>query len=289
METENSAASEPTRNAITGNDVSPAIVGAMGILFLVSAATLAYLMAGFWPVKEPGSEDWFDGVRVFGVSFHVATEVRLVWLVVIASALGSYVQAVTSFASYVGNRALRRSWLWWYLLRMPIGMSLAMVFYFAVRGGLFSGGALGKDISPFGVAALSGMVGMFSKQATDKLGEVFDTLFRTVPGKGNDMRADRLNAVRPVIESIDPAKLEMGRSGGSLRVRGKGFADGCYLEINGLPRATEFKSENELVGTFQAEDLALSGTVAVTVRHPGPPEIISNTVFLVVTGAGTGS
>ena len=34
-----------------------------------------------------------------------------------------------------------------------------------------------KTINPFGIAAISGMVGMFSKQATEKLGRLFYTIF----------------------------------------------------------------------------------------------------------------
>jgi hypothetical protein len=39
---------------------------------------------------------------------------------------------------------------------------------------------------------LGGLVGLFSKQATDKLAEVFETLFRTEPGHGDDTREDSL-------------------------------------------------------------------------------------------------
>ena len=44
----------------------------------------------------------------------------------------------------------------------------------------------------FGVAAIAGMTGMFSKQATDKLREVFETLFGV-----KDDRPDKLTGDRP--------------------------------------------------------------------------------------------
>jgi len=40
-------------------------------------------------------------------------------------------------------------------------------------------GACAGDLSPYGITALAGLTGMFSKQATDKLREVFDDFFRT--------------------------------------------------------------------------------------------------------------
>ena len=50
---------------------------------------------------------------------------------------------------------------------------------FAARGGLVSGNAGATDLSPYGIGALAGLAGMFSKQATDELREVFENLFKT--------------------------------------------------------------------------------------------------------------
>lgn len=97
----------------------------------------------------------------------------------IAGALGSYVHSATSFSDYVGNRKLVRSWAWWYTLRHFIGISLALVLYFVIRAGFFSPSAEVEATSPYRFAAIAGLVGMFSKQATDKLSELFDTLFKT--------------------------------------------------------------------------------------------------------------
>jgi hypothetical protein len=60
-------------------------------------------------------------------------------------------------------------------------MALAEVVYLSLRGGLLSatGNAAAGAISPYGVAAVTALTGLFSKQATDKLQETFETLFRT--------------------------------------------------------------------------------------------------------------
>jgi hypothetical protein len=52
------------------------------------------------------------------------------------------------------------------------------------------GGTAG-DLSPYGVAAVAGLAGLFSKQATDKLREVFETLFKTekVTDRANPLKA----------------------------------------------------------------------------------------------------
>jgi len=145
-------------------NLSRPAVFAIAVAYILTAVLLFYLLSAVWP---PGLE---SGVGL-------TAEVRLIWLVVITSALGSYVHTVTSFALYAGNRRLDPSWLAWYLLRPAISAALALIFYFALRAGLFSGAAADQTINPFGIAAISGMVGMFSKQATEKLGKIFDTIF----------------------------------------------------------------------------------------------------------------
>jgi hypothetical protein len=76
-----------------------------------------------------------------------------------------------------------------------------------LRGGLLSAGATSEDISPFGIAAVSGMVAMFSKQATDKLSELFDNIFKT---DRVEKRADKLTThPMPKIESITPYNVPL--------------------------------------------------------------------------------
>ena len=67
-----------------------------------------------------------------------------------------YYHAATSFATFTGNQSLMESWYWWYVLRPLIGMTLSVIFYFAVRGGflLLARSAEDITISPFGVGAL---------------------------------------------------------------------------------------------------------------------------------------
>ncbi len=126
-------------------------------------------------VREP-IELLFGLIRLPDVSI----DLRLVLLSMLMGAVGAYAHVLQSFASYVGNRTFRNSWLPWYAFRPLLGATLGAALYFAIRGSLFPSTALvSADVSPFGVAALGVVAGMFSKQATDKLNEVFTTLFRT--------------------------------------------------------------------------------------------------------------
>src|SRR5579871_2467689 len=186
------------RTAERSADLSPLGTAVAGVVMLAFSGAMFYLLTCLWPVRTgPAGADWDKTLSMFGKQFELASEVRFLLVVAVSAALGSYVHAATSFASYVGNKTLSRSWLWWYALRPTIGVALALIFYFVIRGGLLTTTSTG-DISPFGATALGGLVGMFSKQATDKLRETFDNLFRTAPGKGDDARDNKLEESQPI-------------------------------------------------------------------------------------------
>jgi hypothetical protein len=148
--------------------------GYTGLLSLL----LIYLVVTLWPTG-PADAAGNVTIRMFGTSFSLSAEVRMICLVATVAGLGSTVHMATSFADFAGARRLYRSWVWWYMLRVFIGASLALVFYFVIRGGVLSVGTSASELNTYGVAAVAGLVGMFSKQATDKLRELFDNLFKT--------------------------------------------------------------------------------------------------------------
>lgn len=186
-------------------------VTALGLYHAVIAVLLVAQIYALWPEQMKDSDTqatfWSAGY-LLGSSVPVGNEARLILIVLCTGALGSYLHSATSFVSYVGNRRLVFSWALWYVLRPFIGMALALIFYFVLRGGLMATSAPPDQISPFGIAAVAGLVGMFSKQAADKLREIFDNLFRTESGHGDDARVDKLGANRPVAAGmLERAKI----------------------------------------------------------------------------------
>ena len=117
--------------------------------------------------------------KVKFLHWRMSRDVNLLCLVLIGGALGSFIYTARSFVDFVGNGTIRGSWTVWYLMYPFIGAALALIFYLAIRGGFLSTASSSADINLFGLVAISGLVGMFSKQATSKLGEVFTTLFKT--------------------------------------------------------------------------------------------------------------
>ena len=154
------------------------------------------LLAILWPDWDPRTQQPCDNEivvffwRAFGISMR--PELRVVLLVIFAAALGSYIHAVTSFATFVGNRQIVASWCWWYVLRIPIGVSVGLVCFFLIRGGLVAPGAGSSAVNPYGITAVAALAGMFSKQATDKLEELFKHLFKVADDKGDARRLDPL-------------------------------------------------------------------------------------------------
>jgi hypothetical protein len=147
----------------------------MGFLITVALA-IYFALLGLLLILGVIAVGW--GGLTFG-----STEVRLAIIVALSGGLGALIQGTSSFVTYAGERKLYSNWGWWYVMRPVIGAGLAILFYFAFRGGLLllstSQDALNAEsINAFGVGAIGGLVGMFSKEATDKLKEVAEALFK---------------------------------------------------------------------------------------------------------------
>jgi len=245
------------------------------LYFSTLAALTFYVLVATWPVSDTKDPSGFANFSLFGVTpVAVAADQRLFLVVIAAGTLGSLIHTIPSLADYVGNRSLTNSWIWWLLLRTPIGIALALLFYLVLRGGLVvpslpSAGA-GTDtthlLNPYGIAAISAMAGMFSKQATDKLREIFDTLFHTLEPVS---RADPLSHSQPVVSATEPATLAVGGLP-TLTVLGRNFQRDCTAFVNGKLRNAQWLSETRIVLTLLAEDLAVVTELQMIIHNPGP-------------------
>ncbi|MGH7323704.1 MAG: hypothetical protein ACREJ9_03550 [Candidatus Rokuibacteriota bacterium] len=144
-------------------------------------------------------------------------ELRLLLVALLAGALGAFVSSAMSFASYLGNRRLDRWWAIWYLVRPPVGMVLALIAYFLLRGGLLSPGASVSNVSPYGVAGIAGLMGMFVKEATDNMRDVATALFQSQENErraaplttGDEAQSERthgaMGVTSPPVHRYDPS------------------------------------------------------------------------------------
>jgi hypothetical protein len=242
----------------------------LGVFFCGLSALTFYLLVATWPVPASGNKGGFAEFSLFGWGeFSPPADLRLFFTVIAAGALGSLIHTLTSFADFAGNRTLSRNWTWWFILRTPIGIALALMFYFVLRGGLMAPGPATDAtqlVNPYGIAGVSALAGMFSKQATDKLREIFDTLFQT---RAPVNRADPLTRTIPTISSTQPPKLTVGAAL-TLDVIGSGFLRNCTATINGEERKGQWVTESLLKLTLESKDVAAAGQLKLVVRNPGP-------------------
>jgi hypothetical protein len=253
----------------------------LGTFLLLLGLTLIYVLVSLWPALEPVPATGAPkplSITLFSVDTTIDRSEGLLLVVVFASAAGSFVHAATSFSDFVGNRKLAASWTWWYILRAGIGVSLALLVYFAIRGGLFTGGGNAQaTINPYGIAAISGLVGLFSKQATDKLREIFDTMFRVAPGAGDDARDDSAVNPVPVVAGVEPPSLEVGSSMLKLTLHGTGFVPDSVVSVRRadgdgalLEREATYVDPTTLTLKLMEDDVVSAGTLEVTVTNPPP-------------------
>jgi hypothetical protein len=277
----------------------------LGLLLITIGAVLVYCLIVLWPAvheattsngtaptssSAANAREKLAPISFFGASYSPDPDVALLLLVAVLSALGSYVHAATSFVDFAGNRRLVVSWIWWYPFRLFVGVSLAEIFYFAVRAGFFGTDTPTEFINPYGIAAVAGLVGLFSKQATDKLREVFETLFRTAPGYGDETRDDSLTNPKPVLASVDPVTLEVNTQLLEITLRGEGFVRDSIVRVSRPsaepaipePRETTYINSGELKVSLDPADVAEARSLSLSVVNPSPGGGSSDPVLLVV-------
>ena len=214
-----------------------------------------------------GAADDGIGFTLAGVGWHMSHGQVLILGVLLAGALGGCIHVATSFSDYVGNATYKQSWRWWYMLRPFIGACLALAFYFLIRGGLLSlaaGTNPNQDPSFYGMVAISFLVGMFSKQATDKLADVFDTLFKT--DKDNERR-DGADAKVPVLNAITPPSVPVGSPDQQVVLTGANFT-GAKVKVDGAVRAADSVADDRIAVTFKAAELAAAAKYKLSVENP---------------------
>ena len=236
--------------------------------------TTAVSPAAATPVATQPGPTHFATVSVVGYHWTDPSPdgLYLVAIIVLA-ALGASVHALMSFASFMGNRHYVRSWTWWYVAQAPVGIVLAVVFYLALRGGLLAVSTSTGEISPYGIGAIAALVGMFSKQAADKLQEVFDTLFKSA---GDAARKDKLTGTHFEVTDICPDSVAVGTTELTVQLIGTNFAAGMKVEIGGVARTSTVVDETHCTVDLLPVDVSSPAVISLTVTGPDatqPPSI----------------
>jgi hypothetical protein len=143
---------------------------------LLAGALISIVPGAVDPCETPTAELW-----------------HVLMLVALVGALGGLTHAMGSFGTFVGNRELKASWLWWYALRPTLSSAVAVLVFLVFRAGLGApdiGLAAGDCLK---VAGFAGLVGLFAEPATVKLKDIFEAIFTP----RSDPREDKLGADKP--------------------------------------------------------------------------------------------
>lgn len=136
-----------------------------------------------------------------------ATESTVLLMVSLLGALGGSLHFLGSFVSYVGDRSLKRSWLLYYLSLPFVGAALAVIVYMLLRIGILTptgqsnGGSAIANLNLIAIYAFAALSGLFAKTATEKLGDVFEEMFKPKPSRetGDKIGASQVAERIPVL------------------------------------------------------------------------------------------
>ena len=161
----------------------------------------------------------------------------------------------------------------------PVGIGLALLVYLVIRGGFLTGSFsasadVATNVNPFGIAAISALTGMFAREASAKLSEVFSNTFS---GDDDDDKP------APTV-ATNNLKVPLRASGDALKheITGKGFQSNVEAAVDGEKRTVVSATDTKVTVALDAKDVAAAGTRKLTLRNPGGKPV---TVTIEVTAA----
>ena len=122
--------------------------------------------------------------------------------------------------------------------------------------------------------------------------------YNVIPDRGFITLQKLTTNQQPTVSVLSPSSATVGGASFTLTVHGNNFVNGATVRWNNSNRPTTFVSENQLMATISASDIANIGTASVAVRNPSGD--ISNgmnfevrnaalTITIQKTGTGTGA
>ena len=159
------------------------LIGSCYILLIIILGLLVYEL---WPQYNKDYDQYNPETCFFWKMISLTLEQRIIILVLITGAIGSFIHAAGSFTNFVGDKKLTKTWFWWYILRPFVGMAVAFVFYLVFRGGLLTN-TQAENLNIYGILTLSALAGLFNDKATLKLKELFDSLFQPKDGRSGKL------------------------------------------------------------------------------------------------------
>lgn len=147
--------------------------------------------------------------------------IRDLIITLFAAGVGSTVTAVMGYLEHASiKKDFDPAFAPWYVARPILGLLLGALFYFVLKGGLLATVSGGADettgslpLNEYALAGLGGLVGLFSKNALDKLREVFNIFFATRGEVAQEVSGELAKRLPPDLWKQVKAHLEPGEGG----------------------------------------------------------------------------
>ena len=121
-------------------------------------------------------------------------------------------------------------------------------------------------MNPYGIVALGLLGGWFSKIATDKLQEVFETFFKTDQDK---QRKDKLRGNEtPIIKEVKPSPVPPGHN--EIEILGSNFQPEATVLVDGNELKADYISSEKLKVSIAnlPQRPAAGATAKIQVKNP---------------------
>jgi hypothetical protein len=109
------------------------------------------------------------------------------------------------------------------------------------------------------------------------------TAFNPLPGGGaSNATTFTINNPAPTLASLSQTSAIAGSAGFTLTLTGTNFVAGSVVDWNGVALATNYVSATDVTATVPAGDVALAGTIPVTVVNAAPGGGASNAITFTI-------
>jgi hypothetical protein len=179
-------------------------------LLIISAVSVIGLLLSLNP------PDWLTGIWSGLSDSTTDIVISNVLITMFAAGVGSCITTIMGFLQHASeDKNFELAYAPWYVARPVMGILLGLVFYVVVVGGLMSANIVSggsDDTTIWTLAGVGALVGLFSKNAIEKLREVFNTMFRTQKDMENElltrMRDELKEKIKPYLSGEKPEKPE---------------------------------------------------------------------------------
>jgi len=268
------SASARGRRSVTGNDIHAQqlsrkvgwLATGVGLILLAEMILLLAFLVPFMVAASAAGATRSAALHFLGMSGAVSRPSAFIILSLVGGAIGGTLHGLASLTAHVADGDFDRRWTMWYLLNPVIGAALAATFLFVLQAGL--GGQAASTAAPaslYGIAAFATLAGLFSRNALEKLKQIFDVAFAS----GGEPGSKKPTVVAPTIGSVTPQAVTAGGAYAQVVIAGDGFTEGSVVEVDGrqVPAATVEARSISVV--LPGQLLAQQRVLPLRVRSPG--------------------